>query len=65
MIVLTHLNGNKIVLNADLIESLEATPDTLITLTNGKKFLVKESVNEVTERIEAYALRIHCHSHEA
>ena len=40
MITLTHLKGDEIVLNADLIESLEATPDTVITLTTGKKIVV-------------------------
>lgn len=51
MIELTQINDNPIVLNSDLIEFIEATPDTLISLTNGKKMFVKESVHEVMDRI--------------
>ena len=57
MITLTHLKGEKLVLNADLIESLEATPDTVVTLTTGKKIVVRESVSEVAKRVEVYSLR--------
>lgn len=54
MILLTQLNGNPIHVNADLIETLENTPDTVITLTNGKKILVRETTGEVISRIAAY-----------
>ena len=54
MITLTHLKGEKIVLNAVLIECLESTPDTVITLTTGKKIVVRESVAEVTRLVEEY-----------
>jgi flagellar protein FlbD len=54
LILLTQLNGNPIHVNADLIETLESTPDTVLTLTNGKKILVKESTDEVIARIGAY-----------
>jgi len=54
MITLTKLNGTTVVINAELIETLEATPDTIITLTNGKKFLVKEDTNEVARRVVEY-----------
>ena len=47
MIRLTRLNGQPIVLNPEVIESLEATPDTLISLTSGQKLVVLESVDEV------------------
>ncbi|MFT9847851.1 flagellar FlbD family protein [Aneurinibacillus sp. REN35] len=47
MIRLTRLNGKEYVVNALLIESLEETPDTLVTLVNGKKFVIKESIEEV------------------
>ncbi|MBN1826827.1 MAG: flagellar FlbD family protein [Candidatus Eisenbacteria bacterium] len=57
MITLTHLKGDEIVLNADLIESLEATPDTVVTLTTGKKIVVRESVSEVARLVEAYTQR--------
>ncbi len=42
MIELTKLNENKFILNADLIETIEETPDTVITLVSGKKIIVKK-----------------------
>ncbi len=57
MIVITQLNGTQVVLNSDLIETLETTPDTVITLTTGKKLVVRETVSEVTERVELYMRR--------
>ena len=57
MIVLTQLNGEQVVLNAEMIETLLATPDTVIGLTSGKKLVVRESVAEVAERVESYLRR--------
>ncbi|WP_027414602.1 flagellar FlbD family protein [Aneurinibacillus terranovensis] len=54
MIHVTRLNGTEHYLNALLIESIEATPDTVITLTNGKKFVVRESLAETLEVIRAF-----------
>ena len=51
MIHLTRLNGQAYVLNADLIETLESTPDTTITLISGHKMNVLESVDEVVGRV--------------
>ena len=51
MIKLTRLNGQAIVVNADLIKFLEATPDTLLTLSNGEKLMVKESIETVIEDV--------------
>lgn len=51
VIPVTRLNGQTIIINLDLIETLEQTPDTVITLTNGKKFVVRESVNEIVAEI--------------
>jgi flagellar protein FlbD len=51
MIKLTRLSHQEIVLNADLIESVEATPDTVITLTTGQKLRVQEAADEVIERV--------------
>ncbi|QGT99173.1 Flagellar protein FlbD [Candidatus Syntrophocurvum alkaliphilum] len=51
MIYLTRLNGQKVMVNIDLVEFIEETPDTVITLTTGKKFVVKESAKRITERI--------------
>ncbi|MET3697978.1 flagellar FlbD family protein [Bacillus oleivorans] len=58
MITLTKLNGKEFSLHAVYIETIEAFPDCTITLTNGKKFVVKESVEEVEKRIEAFYMRV-------
>ena len=50
MIPLTRLNHTRFYLNAALIEHIESTPDTVITLTSGQKFVVMESVEEVVAR---------------
>jgi flagellar protein FlbD len=51
MISLSHFNnGNRIALNVDLIEKVEETPDTVITLTNGARYLVQESIDEIIEK---------------
>lgn len=51
MIELTRLGGQKIVINIELIESLEETPDTVITLTTGKKFIVREKPSQIIEAV--------------
>jgi flagellar protein FlbD len=56
MIKVTRLNGTETVINADLIESVEATPDTVISLTTGHRYVVHESVDEVVARVLAYRL---------
>lgn len=58
MIDVTRLNGKSFVLNAELIEVMEETPDTVITLTTGHKYVVKESVDEVLNRIMTYKRNI-------
>ncbi|MGH9658111.1 MAG: flagellar FlbD family protein [Bryobacteraceae bacterium] len=58
MIKLTRLNTQPFVLNADLIEHLEATPDTVITLITGQKLMVHESADDVIERVIAYRREI-------
>ncbi|MCA0148628.1 MULTISPECIES: flagellar FlbD family protein [Rossellomorea] len=50
MITLTRLNGKSFTLNALYIETVEAFPDTTILLTNGRRYVVKESVDEVNSR---------------
>jgi Uncharacterized protein, possibly involved in motility len=50
MIGVTRLNGEKMAINVDLIEHIEETPDTVITLTTGKKFVVKESTKSIFVR---------------
>ena len=57
MIELTKLQNQKIVVNAELIEFIESTPDTMITTTSGKKLIVKESIEEVIEKVVRYRRR--------
>jgi len=59
MISLTRLNGTKYYLNADLIMAVEGTPDTVITLTNGTKFVVKDHPEEVVAMIIQYQKLVH------
>lgn len=49
MIALTRLNGSRFILNSDLIQTIESSPDTTVTLVNGEKLLVRESADEVCE----------------
>lgn len=58
MIELTRLNGTPIMLNSDLIKTAEASPDTMLTLINGEKIIVREAPEEVTERVLAYRARL-------
>ncbi|MGC9947721.1 MAG: flagellar FlbD family protein [Bryobacteraceae bacterium] len=51
MIYLTRLNHTPVVLNAELIEHIETTPDTVISLTTGQKFMVLESTEEIIRRV--------------
>lgn len=54
MITLTRLNGQKLTLNIDMIEMMEETPDTIITLTNGKKIVVRECISQIKGRIVCF-----------
>jgi len=54
VIRLTRLNGRPIVLNSDLIKFLERAPDTVITLTNGEKVIVRESEDEVVQLVRDF-----------
>lgn len=54
MIHVTRLNRTEVVLNSDLIEEIETTPDTVISLTTGQKIMVLESTEEIVERIRRY-----------
>lgn len=58
MINVTGMNHVKMVLNADHIEKMEEVPETLITLTNGKKYIVLETTEEVIKRVIAYKRKI-------
>ena len=54
MIEVTKLNGSPIVINADLIETVEPTPDTIITITTGKKIVVLEKVEDIIKKTIDY-----------
>ena len=60
MIDVTKLNGSQITINCDLIETVEETPDTVITLTTGKKLIVKESRQEVKNLVKLFKKEIFC-----
>ena len=51
MITLHRLNGSEVVLNSQHIQTVEKTPDTVILMTDGKRFVVTESVEEVVDRV--------------
>ena len=58
MIDVTRLNGSKLVINADLIETVESTPDTLVTLTTGRKIMVTEAVEAIVRSAVAYRAKL-------
>ena len=58
MIELTRLNDVKFSINPELIEIIETTPDTVITLTTGRKFIVKESRQEIKNLVLSYKREI-------
>jgi flagellar protein FlbD len=59
MIPLTRPDGTSILINADRIEMIEETPDTVITLADGKKILVRETATEVATRFHYYQRSLH------
>ena len=58
MIELTKINGEPIIINAELIEQIQETPDTIITTTTGKKILVKEPPKTVLDKVISYKREI-------
>jgi flagellar protein FlbD len=58
MIEVSTLTGTPFILNCEHIEKIEHIPETIITLTNGKKYLVKEDVKEVIRRVIEYKNKI-------
>ena len=54
MIEVTRLNGTKLLINDDLIEIVEETPDTVITLTTGRKLIIKESRQEIKNLVKLF-----------
>lgn len=60
MIEVTKLNGTKLLINSDLIEVVEETPDTVLTLTDGKKYIVKESRLEIKNLVKTTRQEYFC-----
>lgn len=58
MIKLTRLNGEPFVVNEELIETIEETPDTVVTLTNGHRYLVGEKIDAIINAAIAFRARI-------
>ena len=54
MIEVTRLNGSSLIINAELIETIEGTPDAVIMLTSGKKWVVAETPQQLIEKVIAY-----------
>ena len=54
MIRITRLDGSELTINSDLLEAIEQTPDTVVTLLNGRKLMVRETVDEVVARVIDY-----------
>ncbi|MCQ4921788.1 flagellar FlbD family protein [Tissierella carlieri] len=59
MIKVKRLNDKEFVVNSELILYIEATPDTVITLTNGHKIVVSDSVDEIVDKVIKYKARIY------
>ena len=60
MIVLTKINNALITVNADLIEYIEETPDTVITMTNNDKVVVQEGMTDIIQKVVHYRRLINC-----
>ena len=58
MIALTRLNFESVMLNSDLIETIETTPDTVIRLTNGQKLIVRERAEEVLHKVRQFRMSV-------
>lgn len=58
MIFLTRFDGTEVVVNSDLIVTVEKTPDTVVTLTTGDRIMVKEPIDEVVARAATYRHRV-------
>lgn len=64
MIKLKRLNGTEFVLNAELVEQIEKTPDTVITLMTGNNIVVRESVDQVIQKIIDYRREVNAKKEE-
>jgi flagellar protein FlbD len=59
MIRVTRFDGSQLYVNADLIEFIESTPDTVLSLTSNRKVVVRETADAVVEQVIAYRHRVH------
>lgn len=59
MIEVRKLNDQIVILNSDLIEFIESTPDTMISMTTGRKITVKDTVDEIVRKVLEYRRSIH------
>lgn len=62
MIQLTRFSGSRFVLNSDLIERVDATPDTVVTLSDGTKYVVAETLDDVVQAVLEFRARIRVHA---
>jgi flagellar protein FlbD len=60
MILLTRLTGRPMIVNAELIKTVEETPDTIVTLLNGDRIIVKEAMADVVKRAIEYGRQLRC-----
>ena len=58
MIKLHRLDNSELFLNMDLIERIECVPDTIITLSNGKRYVMKENISEIIQKMMDYKINI-------
>jgi flagellar protein FlbD len=58
LITITKLNDKEMVINSDLIESIEAMPDTTVTMTTGRKYIIKTSIDEMLEKVIEFRRQI-------
>jgi flagellar protein FlbD len=54
VIIVTRLHGSSVAVNCDLIERVESTPETVLTLVDGSRYVVRESVAEIVDRVRAF-----------
>jgi flagellar protein FlbD len=59
MITVSRLDGTEFVVNSELIELIETTPDTVLSLTTGRKLIIREPAADVIDRVVAYRRRTH------
>jgi flagellar protein FlbD len=64
MIVVTRLHGSVLALNCDLIERVEASPRTILTMVDGSRYVVRESVAEIVDKVRAFRASVIALAHE-